>query len=54
MKLTSHVHLALRLRIHAAIPPLPHMPSWHKEAELLSLKVKLLKASYAQHGDANI
>jgi len=54
MKLTIYVHLALRLRIRAAVPPLPHMPSLHEEAELLSLRVKLLKASYAQYGDANI
>jgi hypothetical protein len=54
MKLTNHVHLALRLRIRAAIPPLAHMPSWHEEAELLSLRAKLLKTSYAQYGDANI
>jgi hypothetical protein len=25
---TTHLHLTLRLRMHEAIPPLPHMSSW--------------------------
>jgi len=29
MKLTIHLHLMLRSRMHGAIPPLPKMPSWH-------------------------
>jgi len=28
-KLTTHHHLVLRLRMHAAIPPVPKMPSWN-------------------------
>jgi hypothetical protein len=28
VKLTTRLHLALRSRMHGAIPPLPHMPSW--------------------------
>jgi len=54
MNLTIHVHLAPRLRISAATPPLSQMPSWHVEAELLSFRVKLLKALYAQYGDADL
>jgi hypothetical protein len=27
--LTTHLHLVLRLRMHGAIPPLPHMFVWH-------------------------
>jgi hypothetical protein len=29
MKLTTHLHLVPRARIHEAIPLLPNMPSWH-------------------------
>jgi hypothetical protein len=28
MKLTTHLHLVLRLRMLGAIPPLPHMSAW--------------------------
>jgi hypothetical protein len=29
MKLTTHFHLELKLRMRGAISPLPHTPSWH-------------------------
>ena len=29
MKLTSYLYLEARFRMHASIPPLPHMSSWH-------------------------
>jgi len=28
MKLTTHLHLALGLKIHGVVLPLPHMSSW--------------------------
>jgi hypothetical protein len=29
MKLTTHLHLVPRSRMHGAIPPLPNTPPWH-------------------------
>jgi hypothetical protein len=29
VKLTTHPYIVLRLRMHGAVPPLPHMSSWH-------------------------
>jgi hypothetical protein len=29
MKLTTHLHLVQRLRIHGAKPPLPNTSLWH-------------------------
>jgi len=30
MKMTHYLHLMLTLRMSGGIPPLSHMPSWHK------------------------
>jgi hypothetical protein len=29
VKLTTHLHLVPRSRMHEAVPPLPNMPPWH-------------------------
>ena len=34
MTLTSHLHLAFRLRVSGAIPLLPSIPSWHGQVQL--------------------
>jgi hypothetical protein len=28
IKITTHFHLVLKLRMHGAMPPLHHMPGW--------------------------
>jgi len=32
-KLTTHLHLMLRLRISGSILPLPHVPLWHAQGQ---------------------
>ena len=40
MKLTTHWHLVLRLRMIVVTAPLPHKPTWHAQGQLnLSLPV---------------
>ena len=39
MRLTTHPHLVLRLRMTETIHPLPHMLSWHAQWKNLPLFV---------------
>jgi len=39
--LTTDLHLVLRLRMHGALSPLPHMPSWHGAELSTGLKSEL-------------
>jgi len=34
VKLTTHLHLVLRLRMRGAVPLHPYMPSWHAQRNL--------------------
>lgn len=42
MRLTTHLELVPRLRISAAIPPVPYKPSWRVQEQLYLLRAYLL------------
>jgi hypothetical protein len=47
MELIPALHLVLTLRMSGAVPPHPHMPSWHAQGQLY------LVCQYNEEDDQN-
>jgi hypothetical protein len=45
LKLTTHLHLVPRLRMHGSIPPLSHTSTWHKVLPLPSRAIMYKRGS---------